>query len=201
MSYSPLIGQLISALKRLPGVGQKSAQRMAFYLLQHDKQGAMQISQSLASAIELVGECSQCRVLSESELCEVCNNPKRSQQQVCVVESPSDVQAFEQSTHYAGRYFVLMGHLSPLDGVGPHEIGLDIFAKQLDDGEITEVILATNPTVEGEATAHYISEMTNKRNIKTTRIAHGVPIGGELEYVNGSTLSHALDGRSVVSVD
>ncbi|VAW93407.1 Recombination protein RecR [hydrothermal vent metagenome] len=201
MSYSPLIGQLISALKRLPGVGQKSAQRMAFYLLQHDKQGAMQISQSLALAIELVGECSKCRVLSETELCEVCNNPKRSQQQVCVVESPSDVQAFEQSTHYDGRYFVLMGHLSPLDGIGPHEIGLDIFAKQLDAGEITEVILATNPTVEGEATAHYISEMTKKRNIKTTRIAHGVPIGGELEYVNGSTLSHALDGRSVVSVD
>ncbi len=201
MSYSPLIGQLISALKRLPGVGQKSAQRMAFYLLQHDKQGAMQISQSLAAAIELVGECSQCRVLSESELCEVCNNPKRSQQQVCVVESPSDVQAFEQSTHYSGRYFVLMGHLSPLDGIGPHELGLDIFAQQLDAGEITEVILATNPTVEGEATAHYISEMTKKRNIKTTRIAHGVPIGGELEYVNGSTLSHALDGRRAVSID
>ena len=201
MSYSPLIGQLISALKRLPGVGQKSAQRMAFHLLQHDKQGAMQISQSLAAAIELVGECSQCRVLSESELCEVCNNPKRSQQQVCVVESPADVQAFEQSTHYDGRYFVLMGHLSPLDGIGPHEIGLDLFAAQLDSGEITEVILATNPTVEGEATAHYISEMTKKRNIKTTRIAHGVPIGGELEYVNGSTLSHALNGRSVVSVD
>ncbi len=201
MSYSPLIGQLISALKRLPGVGQKSAQRMAFYLLQHDKQAAMQISQSLASAIEQVGECSKCRVLSESELCEVCNNPKRSQQQVCIVESPSDVQAFEQSTHYSGRYFVLMGHLSPLDGIGPHEIGLDIFASQLDAGDITEVILATNPTVEGEATAHYISEMTKKRNIKTTRIAHGVPIGGELEYVNGSTLSHALDGRSIVSVD
>ncbi len=201
MSYSPLIGQLISALKRLPGVGQKSAQRMAFYLLQHDKQGAMQISQSLATAIELVGECSQCRVLSETELCEVCTNPKRSQQQVCVVESPADVQAFEQSTHYDGRYFVLMGHLSPLDGIGPHEIGLDIFAVQLDSGEITEVILATNPTVEGEATAHYISEMTKKRNIKTTRIAHGVPIGGELEYVNGSTLSHALDGRNIVSID
>ncbi len=201
MAYSPLIGQLISALKRLPGVGQKSAQRMAFYLLQHDKQGAIQISQSLAAAIEKVGECSQCRVLSETELCDVCNNPKRSQWQVCVVESPSDVQAFEQSTHYGGRYFVLMGRLSPLDGIGPHEIGLDIFAKQLDSGEITEVILATNPTVEGEATAHYISEMTKKRNIKTTRIAHGVPIGGELEYVNGSTLSHALDGRSVISVD
>lgn len=201
MSYSPLIGQLISALKRLPGVGQKSAQRMAFYLLQHDKQGAMQISQSLAAAIELVGECSQCRVLSEVELCEVCSNPKRSQQQVCVVESPADVQAFEQSTHYNGRYFVLMGHLSPLDGIGPHEIGLDIFATQLDGGKITEVILATNPTVEGEATAHYISEMTKKRNIKTTRIAHGVPIGSELEYVNGSTLSHALNGRSVISVD
>ncbi len=201
MSYSPLIGQLISSLKRLPGVGQKSAQRMAFHLLQHDKQGAAHIAQSLAAAVENVGECSRCRVLTETELCEVCSNPKRQQQQVCIVESPSDVQAFEQSTPYNGRYFVLMGHLSPLDGIGPHEIGLDILAKQLDMGEINEVILATNPTVEGEATAHYISEMTKKRNIKTTRIAHGVPIGGELEYVNGSTLAHALDGRRVVAVD
>jgi len=199
MSYSPLIGQLISALKSLPGVGQKSAQRMAFFLLQHDRPAAMKISESLAAAIELVGECSQCRVLSEVELCDVCNNPKRNQNQVCVVESPADVQAFEQSTPYDGRYFVLMGHLSPLDGIGPHEIGLDIFARQLDVGKIKEVILATNPTVEGEATAHYISEMTKKRNIKTTRIAHGVPIGGELEYVNGSTLSHALDGRNLIT--
>jgi len=201
MSYSPLIGQLIGSLKRLPGVGQKSAQRMAFHLLQHDKQGAMQISESLAAAIENVGECSKCRVLSETSLCEVCNNSKRKQDQVCIVESPSDVQAFEQSTTYDGRYFVLMGHLSPLDGIGPHEIGLDILALQLDSGEVSEVILATNPTVEGEATAHYISEMTKKRNIKTTRIAHGVPIGGELEFVNGSTLSHALNGRSVVAID
>ena len=201
MSYSPLIGQLIGSLKRLPGVGQKSAQRMAFHLLQHDKQGAMQISESLAAAIENVGECSRCRVLSETSLCEVCNNSKRKQDKVCIVESPSDVQAFEQSTTYDGRYFVLMGHLSPLDGIGPHEIGLDILALQLDSGEVTEVILATNPTVEGEATAHYISEMTKKRSIKTTRIAHGVPIGGELEFVNGSTLSHALNGRSVVSID
>jgi len=201
MSYSPLIGQLISSLKRLPGVGQKSAQRMAFYLLQHDKPGAIQIAQSLAAAIEHVGECSKCRVLTESDICEVCDNPKRKQQLVCVVESPSDVQAFEQSTSYEGRYFVLMGHLSPLDGIGPHEIGLDKLAIQLDSGEVTEVILATNPNVEGEATAHYISEMTKKRNIKTTRIAHGVPIGGELEFVNGSTLSHALLGRSVVSAD
>ena len=201
MAYSPLIGQLISALKRLPGVGQKSAQRMAFHLLQHDKQAALQISESLASAIAQVGECDKCRVLTETSICDVCSNPKRHQHVVCIVESPSDVQAFEQSTQYHGRYFVLMGHLSPLDGIGPHELGLDILAKQLDSGEVTEVILATNPTVEGEATAHYISEMTKKRNIKTTRIAHGVPIGGELEYVNGSTLSHALDGRSVVSID
>lgn len=201
MSYSPLIGQLISSLKRLPGVGQKSAQRMAFYLLQHDKQGAIQIAQSLTAAIEHVGECSKCRVLTESEICEVCNNSKRKQQLICIVESPSDVQAFEQATSYDGRYFVLMGHLSPLDGIGPHEIGLDVLATQLDSGEVTEVILATNPTVEGEATAHYISEMTKKRNIKTTRIAHGVPIGGELEFVNGSTLSHALNGRNVVAVD
>jgi len=201
MAYSPLIGQLISALKRLPGVGQKSAQRMAFHLLQHDKQAALHISESLASAIENVGECSQCRVLTETSLCDVCSNIKRQQNLVCIVESPSDVQAFEQATQYSGRYFVLMGHLSPLDGIGPHELGLDILAKQLDSGEVTEVILATNPTVEGEATAHYISEMTKKRDIKTTRIAHGVPIGGELEYVNGSTLSHALDGRSVVSID
>ncbi len=201
MAYSPLIGQLISSLKRLPGVGQKSAQRMAFHLLQHDKQAAAQISESLASALELVGECSRCRVLTETEVCDVCSNQKRQQDLVCIVESPADVQAFEQATQYSGRYFVLMGHLSPLDGIGPHEIGLDLLATQLDSDEINEVILATNPTVEGEATAHYISEMTKKRNIKTTRIAHGVPIGGELEYVNGSTLAHALDGRSVVLLD
>lgn len=199
MAYSPLIGQLITALCRLPGVGPKSAQRMAFHLLQHDKQGATSLAQALDQAATHIGECTQCRMLTENTLCDICSNPKRQASQLCVVESPADVQAFEQSTDYRGLYFVLMGHLSPLDGIGPREIGLEALASWFEQGQIEEVILATNATVEGEATAHYISEMSNRRNIKTTRIAHGVPLGGELEYVNGITLAHAFTGRSLIS--
>ena len=193
---TPLIGQLIEALRCLPGVGPKSAQRMAYHLLERDRDGARQLAVVLNEAVERVGHCEQCRTLSESTVCDVCASPKRDRGQLCVVESPIDVQAILQATDYRGLFFVLMGHLSPLDGIGPDDIGLDQLARRLDAGEVEEVILATNPTVEGEATAHYIAEMVKQRDIRVTRIAHGVPMGGELEFVNSSTLSQALSGRS-----
>jgi recombination protein RecR len=192
---TPVIGRLIEALRCLPGVGPKSAQRMAYHLLERDRQGALDLAAALQEAVEKIGHCARCRTFSENELCPVCSNPRRDQSMICVVESPADVEALEHSTGYQGRYFVLMGHLSPLDGIGPEDIGLDLLAAQLDNGEVAEVILATNPTVEGEATAHYISEMVHGRGVRVTRIAHGVPLGGELEYVDGGTLSHAFNGR------
>lgn len=192
---TPLIGRLVEALRVLPGVGPKSAQRMAYHLLERDREGALDLAASLQEAVEKVGHCSSCRTLSENELCSICSSARRDASLLCVVESPSDVEAIEHTSVYQGRYFVLMGHLSPLDGIGPEDIGLDLLAQRLDSGEIAEVILATNPTVEGEATAHYISEMVHSRGIRVTRIAHGVPLGGELEYVDGGTLSHAFNGR------
>lgn len=192
---TPLIGRLVEALRVLPGVGPKSAQRMAYHLLERNRDGALQLAASLQEAVEKVGHCSSCRTLSETELCPICNSERRDASLLCVVESPSDVEAIEHTSVYKGRYFVLMGHLSPLDGIGPEDIGLDLLAQRLDSGDITEVILATNPTVEGEATAHYISDMVHSRGIRVTRIAHGVPLGGELEYVDGGTLSHAFTGR------
>ena len=195
MEFSPLILRLIEDLRCLPGVGPKSAQRMAFHLLEHDREGAERLARSLLEAVERIGHCQRCRTLSEAEVCPLCANSGRDQTLLCVVESPADVRAIEQATHYRGLYFVLMGHLSPLDGIGPAEIGLDLLERRLDEGSIKEVILATNPTVEGEATAHYISTLVHERNITTTRIAHGVPLGGELEYVDGGTLSHAFAGR------
>ena len=195
MAVSPLIGQLIEALRCLPGVGPKSAQRMAYHLLERNRQGARQLAESLNSAADKIGNCTRCRTLTEAEVCEICSNPRRDNSLLCIVENPADVEAIEQSTGYQGLFFVLMGHLSPLDGIGPDEIGLDQLAIRIQKGEIKEIILATNPTVEGEATAHYIAEMVAGKNIKATRIAHGVPIGGELEYVDGSTLSHAFSGR------
>jgi len=192
---TPLIGRLVEALRVLPGVGPKSAQRMAYHLLERDREGALHLAASLQEAVEKVGHCSRCRTLSENELCPICSSERRDASLLCVVESPSDVEAIEHTSVYQGRYFVLMGHLSPLDGIGPEEIGLELLAQRLDNGEIAEVILATNPTVEGEATAHYISEMVHSRGIRVTRIAHGVPLGGELEYVDGGTLSHAFTGR------
>jgi len=197
MSGSVLVNQLIEALRCLPGVGPKSAQRMAYHLLERDRSGAENLGIILAKAVEEVGHCEQCRSLSELKLCDICESTNRDRSVLCIVETPSDVQVIEQSTNYKGLFFVLMGHLSPLDGIGPEEIGLDLLAKRLDQGEIKEVVLATNFTVEGEATAHYISEMVNSRNITASRIAHGVPVGGELEYVNSSTLSHAFTGRQV----
>ena len=198
MSHTPLIGRLIDALRALPGVGPKSAQRMAYHLLERDREGGRRLAQALVEAVEKVGHCRDCRTLTEAELCPLCSSPRRDRSQLCIVETPSDVQALEQSTGYQGLYFVLLGHLSPLDGIGPEDIGLDQLAARLDQGEVKEVILATNPTVEGEATAHYIGELVHQRGIRVTRIAHGVPLGGELEYVDGGTLSHAFHGRREV---
>ena len=198
MDFSPLIQQLIEDLRCLPGVGPKSAQRMAFHLLEHDRDGARRLAHSLLQAMEKIGHCKFCRTLSESDVCSICNNAKRDPRLLCVVESPSDIRAIEQATDYNGLYFVLMGHLSPIDGIGPEQLGFNQLENRLQSSEIQEVILATNPTVEGEATAHYISEMAHSYHKKPTRIAHGVPIGGELEYVDVGTLSHAFSGRREV---
>ncbi len=168
---------------------------MAFHLLERDRHNGRALAEALSKAMEEIGHCRQCRTLTESELCAICANDKRDASRLCVVESPADVVAIEQATDYRGRYFVLGGRLSPLDGMGPEEIGLDLLAQRLADGGIEEVILATNPTVEGEATAQYIAEMAAEQNISCSRIAHGVPLGGELEYVDGGTLAHAFAGR------
>ena len=195
MSTSPLIERLVESLRCLPGVGPKSAQRMAFHLLEHNRDGGRQLADALNQAMEKVGHCSECRTLTETAVCGLCANDRRDRGQLCIVETPADVQALEQSTGYKGVYFVLMGHLSPLDGIGPEALGLDLLELRLGDGQVSEVILATNPTVEGEATAHFINEMARVHGIRTTRIAHGVPMGGELEYIDSSTLSHAFAGR------
>ena len=195
MSQSPLLLQLIEALRCLPGVGPKSAQRMAFHLLERDRKGATALSAALEQAVEHIGHCSLCRTLSETEVCQYCSDVKRKDELLCIVETPADVLAISQATDFKGKYFVLMGHLSPLDGIGPAELGLDLLEKRLQQGEIKEIILATNPTVEGETTAHYISEMAAEYGIEATRLAHGIPLGGELEYIDGGTLAHAFSGR------
>lgn len=192
---SPLLQQLIDALKCLPGVGPKSAQRMAFHLLERDRQGAKQLAAALVEAVENIGHCQSCRTLSETDICNICASNSRDSSVLCVVETPADVLAIEQIAEYRGKYFVLMGHLSPLDGVGPDELGLDLLEQKLAGGDIRELILATNPTVEGETTAHYISEMAVEHAVEATRIAHGVPLGGELEYIDAGTLAHAFSGR------
>ena len=193
---SPAIDRLVDDLKRLPGVGKKTAQRMAFHLLERDREGAQRLADSLHNAVERVGHCQQCRTLTEEPLCRICANPARSEQgTLCVVETPADVLAIEQTSQFKGRYFVLMGHLSPLDGLGPEDIGLDELEAQLKSAVIEEIILATNPTVEGDATAHYIADIAESLNVNTSRIAHGVPVGGELGYVDQATLGHAFTGR------
>jgi recombination protein RecR len=199
MKHSPALAALIDALRTLPGVGPKGAQRMAFHLLQDARPGAHALAQTLSQALERVGRCGRCRMLTEGPLCPICAQPQRDAATLCIVESPADVVAIEQSGGYRGRYFVLLGHLSPLDGVGPGELGVHELERQLDEGMIREVILATNPTVEGEATAHFLSELVRARGITASRIAHGVPMGGELEYVDGGTLAHALAGRQALS--
>lgn len=195
MSTSRLIGQLIESLRCLPGVGQKSAQRMAYHLLEHDRDGGRRLAEVLEQSMEQIGNCQSCRTLSEDKLCSLCASERRDRSQLCVVETPADVQALEQSIGYNGLYFVLMGHLSPLDGIGPEALGLDMLDHRLQTGTVGELILATNPTVEGEATAHFISEMAHGHGVRVTRIAHGVPMGGELEYIDSNTLSHAFAGR------
>jgi len=193
--YSPLIDELIDALRCLPGVGPKSAQRMALHLLERDRQGAHRLVQALDQAAEHVGRCRLCRTLTETDVCEVCANPRRDGRQLCVVETPADLFAIEQSGSYRGRYFVLLGHLSPIDGIGPDAIGVEQLMARLVDEDVNELILATNLTVEGETTAHYISERARQLNVTVSRIAHGVPMGGELEYVDGGTLAHAFSSR------
>ena len=199
MKFSPALGQLIDALRCLPGVGPKSAQRMSMHLLERDRAGALALAEALRVAMDRIDHCTQCRNLSELDVCEICVDPRRDRQTICVLETPADVLAVEQSGSYRGLYFVLMGHLSPIDGIGPAEIGLDKFQARVIDEGITEVILATNPTVEGEATAYYLSDMLLPRGIRVSRIAHGVPLGGELEYVDGNTLAHAFTGRRQLS--
>jgi recombination protein RecR len=192
---SPLLAQLIEALRVLPGVGAKSAQRMAFHLLERDRDGARRLARVLNEAAERIGHCRECRTFSESETCALCASPIRDRSQLCVVESPVDLLAIEQATGYRGLYFVLLGRLSPLDGLGPAELGLDRLAERLAAGEVREVIVATNPTVEGEATAHLVAQIAREAGIRASRIAHGVPIGGELEFVDRGTLAHAFGGR------
>jgi len=198
VSYSPLVQQLMEAFRCLPGVGPKSAQRMTFSLLQHDRQGARSLAAALQQAAEAVGECRLCRNLTEAEVCPLCQSERRDGQVLCIVENPSDVQALEEATDFRGRYFVLKGRLSPLDGVGPAELGLDVLEQRLADGEVRELILAISPTVEGEATAQYVGEMARQAGVGVSRIAHGVPLGGDLEYVDAGTLSHAFAGRTSV---
>jgi len=198
MLYPPSLNRLIEALRCLPGVGPKSAQRMAFHLLERDRDGAREIAAALTGATTTLGHCSRCRMFAEGDRCPTCAATNRDRTLLCVVESPADVVAIEQSASFRGCYFVLMGHLSPLDGVGPAEIGIEAFEKLLAEGEVREVILATNPTVEGEATAHFLAGVVGRHGLKASRIAHGVPVGGELEYVDGGTLAHALAGRQTV---
>ena len=198
MLYPPSLNRLIEALRCLPGVGPRSAQRMAFHLLERDRDGAREIAAALTGATTTLGHCSRCRMFAEGERCPTCAATNRDRSLLCVVESPADVVAIEQSASFRGCYFVLMGHLSPLDGVGPAEIGIEAFERLLAEGEVREVILATNPTVEGEATAHFLAGVVGRHGLKASRIAHGVPVGGELEYVDGGTLAHALAGRQAV---
>jgi len=195
MIFSPLIDELISALRCLPGVGQKTAQRMAMQLLERNRQGGLRLSQAIKAALENVGRCSDCRTLTEQPRCAICSSQKRNRELLCVIETPADMLAIEQAGGYNGLYFVLMGHLSPIDGINPEDIGIDQLVQRLSEGVVKELILATNATVEGEATAYYIMEKAKNLQVTVSRIAHGVPMGGELEYVDGGTLSQAIFSR------
>ena len=193
-----LLSDLMDNLRSLPGVGPRTAQRMALHLLERDREGGIRLAESLRASMEGIRRCSQCRNFCEKEYCAICKDSGRDQAICCVVESPSDVIALEQATDFKGRYFVLLGRLSPLDGIGPEDIGIPLLESQLEGGDVKELILATNPTVEGEATAYYISERARSAEITVSRIAHGVPLGGELEYTDANTLAHALSGRTVM---
>ncbi len=193
--FSPLIDQLIESLRCLPGVGPKSAQRMAFHLLERHREAGRCLGTTLQEAMNKISHCKTCRTFTEHEQCAICINARRDQRLLCIVETPADVIAVEQTGGYRGIYFVLQGHLSPLDGIGPNELGIQFLLDRIKMAEISEIILATNPTVEGEATAHYLANILKQFNCKITRIAHGVPIGGELEFIDGSTLARAFSGR------
>jgi recombination protein RecR len=193
---SPLLEQLIEALRILPGVGPKSAQRMAYHVLERERDGGRRLADALGVAVEKIGHCARCRDFSETDVCATCASGARDAQVLCAVESPADRLAIEQATGFRGLYFVLQGRLSPLDGIGPRELGLDTLAARLSEGEVRELIIATNPTVEGEATAHYLAQLSRQHGVRPSRLAHGVPLGGELEYVDRGTLSHAFGSRS-----
>ncbi|MGY3264242.1 recombination mediator RecR [Lysobacter sp. HA35] len=195
---STLLDQLIEAFRVLPGVGTKSAQRMAYHVLERERAGGRQLAQVLAEAVERIGHCERCRDFSESAVCNVCSSASRDADQLCVVETPADRLAIEQATGYRGLYYVLQGRLSPLDGIGPRELGLDRLSARLGEGEVRELIIATNPTVEGEATAHYVAQLARQQGVVPSRLAYGVPLGGELEYVDRGTLSHAFGSRSEI---
>jgi recombination protein RecR len=195
LSQSDLLSQLMESLRCLPGVGQKSAQRMAYHLLERNREGGMRLATTLQESLRRIGHCAQCRDFTEQECCAICASAARDSSQLCVVETPADRLVIELATGYRGLYFILQGRLSPLDGVGPRELGLDKLAKRLAEGVITEMIIATNPTVEGEATAHYLAQLARQFEVKPSKLAHGVPIGGELEYVDRGTLAHAFGTR------
>jgi len=199
MAFSPLVDELVESLRCLPGVGQKTAQRMAFHLLERGRSGGIRLAEALRQAMEGVRRCRSCQNFADTDICTICADPKRQNGLLCVVESPSDLLAIEQAGDYRGRYFVLMGHLSPIDGIGPEEIGIERLLRRVQEEEVREVILATNPTVEGEATAHYIADRLDGKDVLVTRLAHGIPVGGELGYVDGFTLSHAFRGRKPLS--
>lgn len=190
-----LLEELIEAFRVLPGVGRKTAQRMAYHVLERGRDGGRHLAGVLAEAVERIGHCTQCRDFSEAEVCQVCASAGRDRQQLCVVESPADRLAIETATGYRGLYYVLQGRLSPLDGIGPRELGLDALADRLAGGQVTEVIVATSATVEGEATAHYLAQLARRHGARPSRLAQGLPLGGELEYVDRGTLSHAFGSR------
>ena len=198
--YSPLLNQLIEALQCLPGVGVKSAQRMAFHLLDKDREGGRRLAAVLDSAMRSVRNCERCRMLTEEALCRFCASDRRDASQLCVLETPADLLAIEQSGAYRGRYFVLMGHLSPIDGIGPAELGLELLERRLAAERFNAVVLATSVTVEGDATAHLVATLAHKHGLRASRIAYGVPVGGELEYIDGGTLARALTGRREIEV-
>lgn len=199
MSEEPLLERLIDALRCLPGVGPKSAQRMAFHVLERDRDGARHLASILHKSCEEIGHCERCRNFTEGSRCRICSSLSRDQKLLCVVESPSDVIAIDRATGFRGLYFVLLGRLSPIDGIGPAELGLEELKSRLKEDEVAELIIATNPTVEGEATAYYLQEMAKKLSVRVSRIAHGVPLGGELEYIDQSTLAMAFSTRQSLS--
>ncbi len=195
MSSSPKLDELIEALRVLPGVGARTAQRMAHHLLERNRDGGRRLAQRLTEAMDGIGNCRRCRNYSDTELCTLCANASRDESLLCVIEMPADQFAIEQATHYRGLYFVLLGRLSPLDGMGPRELGLELLDARLGEGRVQELIIATNPTVEGEATAHYLAQLARRHGVRPSRLAHGVPLGGELEYIDRGTLAHAFSAR------